>query len=144
MRKKSRSRGVSRPKRRRGAAMKNMPKGIPIPNRIARYEVRCVDRIMTVCGPVVVNVTDAETTVVGPCPETEVGEQVASAGRPLHVMLIVLVKLLEVTIPKVALPDPPTVVMVTKVGHETTAKPGWIVKLTGAVLLLEEKLESPA
>jgi hypothetical protein len=85
----------------------------------------------------------AVTIVIGPCPVADAGPQVASAGRPLQVKLTA-VKPVEATMPTVVVPDKPGLVMVTFVGPETRAKPGWIVKVTDAVLLLEWKLASPA
>ena len=85
----------------------------------------------------------ATTTLLGPLPDTDVEEQVASVGKPAQVKLIVLVKLLEAMMPIDVVPDPPAAVMVTSVGPNTATKPGWIVNVTGAVLLLVEKLASP-
>jgi hypothetical protein len=62
--------------------------------------------------------------VFGPCPETGDEEQLASAGKPVHVKLIALVKLLEAMIPTLVLPDCPGVVMVTLLGPETATNPG--------------------
>ena len=98
---------------------------------------------MTVCGPVVLTTILASTTVVGPCPDTGVEVQVASAGKPVQVKLIALVKLLDAMIPIVVVPGSPGLPIVTAVGPDTATKPGWIVYVTGVVLLLAEKLGSP-
>ena len=102
-----------------------------------------MERAATVCGPFVLTVTFADTILVGPWLETLVEEQVASAGSPVHVTLIAVVKLLEAMKPRVAVPVCPGVVIVTRLGHDTTRNPGWIVNATGALLLLVEKLLSP-
>lgn len=99
---------------------------------------------MVVCEAVVATVIAVFTTVVGPFPVADAAPHVASVGRPLHVKLTAVLKLLEVTMPTVVLPDMPGLVIVTSVGPDTPVNPGWIVKLTGVVLLLLLKLASPA
>src|ERR1700757_2557092 len=98
---------------------------------------------MTVCGPIVVTVMFVDTTVVGPCPLADAGEQVASAGKPLQVKLSAVVKLLDAMNPTVVVPDSPGLLSDTSVGPDRRAKPGWIVNVTGVELLLALKLESP-
>ena len=95
------------------------------------------------CGPVVLTVMVANATLAGPAPDRDVEEQVASVGKPVQAKLIAFVKLLEAMMPIAVVPDPPGVVIVTSVGLDTARKPGWIVNVTGAVLLLVVKLPSP-
>jgi hypothetical protein len=78
----------------------------------------------------------AFTTVVGPRPVAEAEEQVASPGSPLQVNVIGVVKLLDAMILTVVLPDDPGALIATSVGPDTPANPGWIVKVTGVLLLL--------
>ena len=54
-----------------------------------------------------------------------------------------VVKLLDAMILTVVLPDDPGALIATSVGPDTPANPGWIVKVTGVLLLLEFKLASP-
>ena len=86
---------------------------------------------MVRCAAVVVRVILAFTTVFGPLPGTAVELQLASAGNPEQVKLSAVVKLLEAMKPTVVVPDPPGLVIVTSVGPDIPAKPGWIVKVTG-------------
>src|SRR5208283_4721888 len=97
---------------------------------------------MVVCGGVVVTVSVTETTLVGPLPDPD-PLQVLSAGKPVQVRLTAVVKRVEATIPTVVVPEAPGAEIVMFPGVETTAKPGVIMKLTGAVLLLALKLASP-
>ena len=90
-----------------------------------------------------VTVMVAFTIVFGPLPVTGVEVQAASAGKPLQEKLICAVRPVEARMPTVLVPDAPGLVMLTFVGPETSTKPGWIVKVTGAVLLLGLKLGSP-
>jgi hypothetical protein len=85
------------------------------------------------------------TTAVGPCPVAEAAEQVASTGKPLQVKVIAVVKLLEAMMPTLLVPERPGVLIDTSVGPDTPANPGWIVNVTGALVLLwlVLKLESP-
>ena len=83
------------------------------------------------CGPIVVTVMVVFTTVAGPLPFVDAALQAASAGRPAQVKLTAVVKLLEVMIPTVVVPDMPGLAIVTFANPETTAKPGWIVKVAG-------------
>ena len=98
---------------------------------------------MTVCGPMVDTMMFVFTTVFGPCPVAEAAEQVASAGKPLQVKLIAVVKLLEAMMPIELVPERPGLLINTCVGPDTPANPGWMVNVTEAVLLLVEKLGSP-
>lgn len=96
------------------------------------------------CGALVVIVMLTFTGVFGPLPATGAELQAASAGRPVQVKLTVVVKLLEAMKLTVLVPDIPGLVIVTFVGPEIPAKPGWMVKVTGCAVLLELKLASPA
>lgn len=86
---------------------------------------------MAQCGPIVRTAMLVFTTVVGPFPVAEEDAHVASAGSPLQVKLIAVVKLLEATIPTVVVPDIPGLLIDTSVGPDRAAKPGWIVKVAG-------------
>src|ERR1700680_3442987 len=69
---------------------------------------------------------------------------VLSAGSPAHVKLIALVKPLEANTLMGMLPDIPAALMLTNgTAPRLVRNPGWIVKLTGCVLLLRLKLLSP-
>ena len=69
---------------------------------------------------------------------------VLSAGSPAHVKLIALVKPLEANTLMGMLPDIPAELIFTKgTAPRLVRNPGWIVKLTDCVLLLELKLLSP-
>ena len=96
------------------------------------------------CGAVVGTVMLTFTGVFGPLPAIGVELQVASAGKPLQVKPTAVVKLLEAIKLTVLVPDIPGLVIVTFVGPEIPAKPGWMVKVTGCAVLLELKLASPA
>src|SRR5580658_1991494 len=100
---------------------------------------------MVVWGAVVVTVMVVFTIVFGPVPLAGLEVQVVSAGKVLllQAKVTAVVNPVEVTMPTVVVPDPPGLELVTFVGPETPAKPGWIVKLTGVVLLLLLKLASP-
>ena len=90
-----------------------------------------------------VMVSVAEDTVVGPCPVIDEDVHVASAGRPVHESITVVVKPVEAMMPTVLVPLEPGALMLTFVGAATNAKPGWTVNVSGAVLLLGLKLKSP-
>ena len=83
-----------------------------------------LERTLAVCAAVVFRVMAAYTTLAGPFPDTDVGEQVASAGKPVQVKVIAFVKVLAAMIPIVVVPDSPGVAMVTSVGPDTATKPG--------------------
>lgn len=89
-------------------------------------------------------VSVAEATVVGPCPVIDDDVQVASVGRPLQDNVIAVVKPVDAIIPTVLVPLVPGALMLTFVGPATNAKPGWMVNVTGVVLVLGLKLGSPA
>lgn len=76
------------------------------------------------CGAVVVTVIVVVTTVVGPCPVAGEEEQVVSAGRPLQVKVIAVVKPVDAMMPTVVLPVPPGAEMLTGARPETAVKPG--------------------
>jgi hypothetical protein len=92
----------------------------------------------------VVTVMLVVTTVVGPLPVAGVETQAASAGKPEQVKLTAVAKPVEAMMPTVLVPDSPGLVIVTFVGPDTPANPGWIVNVTGCALLLLLKLGSPA
>jgi hypothetical protein len=96
-----------------------------------------------VCGAVVVIVMFVFTTEVGPWPVAGAEEQVASAGSPLQVNVMAVVKLLDAMIPTMVVPDDPGALTETFLGPDTPANPGWIVKVIGVALLLGVKLLSP-
>ena len=99
---------------------------------------------MVVCGAVVVTVMVVVTIVLAPFPVADGVPQLASEGKPVQVKLTAVVKLLDAMMPMVVVPDPPGLAMVTLAKPATPVNPGWIVKVTGAVLLLGLKLGSPA
>src|SRR5437016_7691319 len=84
------------------------------------------------------------TTVLGPLPLAGVDTQAASAGNPVQVNVTGVENPVEAMMPTVLLPDNPGLIMLTFVGPETPANPGWMVKVTGCALLLVLKLASPA
>ena len=84
------------------------------------------------------------TIVFGPFPVAEAVPQVVSEGRPEQAKLTAVEKLLEAMMPMVVVPDPPGLAMLTFPKPETMVNPGWMVKVTGCVLLLALKLLSPA
>ena len=95
------------------------------------------------CGAVVIIEMFVFTIVFGPLPVAGEEVQVDSAGNPAQVKLTAVAKPVEATMPTVLVPPSPGLLIVTLVGPETPANPGWIVKVTGAALPLALKLESP-
>ena len=92
---------------------------------------------------VVVTVIVLVTTLLGPASVIGLALQLTPAGKPLQVMLIAVVNPVDATMPRVVVPDMPGLATVTFAKPETPVNPGWIVKLTGVVLLLLMKLASP-
>ena len=83
-----------------------------------------------VCGAVVFTVMLVFTTVVGPFPVADAGEQVTSVpAGALQVKAIAVVKLLDATMPTAVVPEPPGAEIVTSVGPDTPVNPGVTVKL---------------
>ena len=99
---------------------------------------------MVVCGAVVVTVMVVVTVVFGPFPVADGVPQLASVGRPVQVKLTAVVKLLDAMMPMVVVPEPPGLAIVTLAKPATPVNPGWIVNVTGCVLVLASKLLSPA
>src|ERR1700704_2799930 len=85
-------------------------------------------------------------TRIRPLPVMVFGPKVhvLSAGNPVHVKLIALVKPLEARTLMGMLPDSPAELIFTNgTAPRLVRNPGWIVKLTDCVLLLGSKLLSP-
>lgn len=100
--------------------------------------------VVVVCAAVVVTVIVVFTILFGPVPVADAVPQLASAGKPLHVKLMAVLKPVEAMMPTVVVPDMPGLATLTLLGPETPANPGWIVKLADCALLLGLKLLSPA
>jgi hypothetical protein len=71
------------------------------------------------------------TMVFGPLPFAGVETQAASAGSPEQVNVTGVENPVEAIMPTLLVPDSPGAVMLTFVGPETPANPGWIVNVIG-------------